>query len=367
MKSFDFLIIMGIFSFLTSAMEEKNPIRNDLNKLENRNTECNNKILGLKDSTKFSIFHIGDSHVQIGGISEGILQTLKKQNLSSQSVLYFPNTIFTDLHYANITIKTEGNWSGENIRNSLQKTNLGFAGRNFKLEGNGSIHFKQKKEKITNISFYHSNELLSLKENSTTCKLGENFFKTTINYKSCRKKRKVLFTNSTGVIYGICVNERNDLRSYYNLGVSGARFYDYFQSNLFEKQIAALKPSLILFTLGTNDSYFAELDTTRFAKQLDDFLLKIKTASPSSEIILFTTPSTFYEKRKVTNTEFVNTCIKNCCQKMQLPYWDWYEIMGGKNSILIWEENKLVDPDLLHFSFKGYELIGEAFTKALLN
>ena len=40
--------------------------------------------------------------------------------------------------------------------------------------------------------------------------------------------------------------------------------------------------------------------------------------------------------------------------------------MGGNSSILKWKELNLVDEDLLHFNYKGYELIGESFAKALI-
>jgi lysophospholipase L1-like esterase len=46
--------------------------------------------------------------------------------------------------------------------------------------------------------------------------------------------------------------------------------------------------------------------------------------------------------------------------------WDLFEIMGGLGSAKIWEEHGLAQRDKVHFTFKGYRLLGDMLFEALL-
>ena len=46
--------------------------------------------------------------------------------------------------------------------------------------------------------------------------------------------------------------------------------------------------------------------------------------------------------------------------------WDLFNIMGGLESMMRWEEEGLAKKDKIHFTNKGYTLIGDLFFNALM-
>lgn len=58
--------------------------------------------------------------------------------------------------------------------------------------------------------------------------------------------------------------------------------------------------------------------------------------------------------------------LRIMCNSHEIPYWDTYQAMGGKNSILTWSEHGLVAKDYVHFSPRGTKIIAEALVRALL-
>ena len=47
-------------------------------------------------------------------------------------------------------------------------------------------------------------------------------------------------------------------------------------------------------------------------------------------------------------------------------FWDLYEAMGGKNSMVAWVNKGLAQKDYTHFSFKGAKYVGEMFYEAII-
>jgi hypothetical protein len=43
-----------------------------------------------------------------------------------------------------------------------------------------------------------------------------------------------------------------------------------------------------------------------------------------------------------------------------------YEVMGGLNSVVLWEKNGLAQRDKIHFTREGYLILGDLFFNALM-
>ncbi len=75
------------------------------------------------------------------------------------------------------------------------------------------------------------------------------------------------------------------------------------------------------------------------------------------------------EMQTFPNLEFVRDALKQTALKNGCAFWDMYEVMGGKNSMLNWvaAEPPLAAPDYIHFSPAGAKTVAELFTKHLLS
>jgi hypothetical protein len=88
---------------------------------------------------------------------------------------------------------------------------------------------------------------------------------------------------------------------------------------------------------------------------------------------LLTVPndSYLYKKKVNPNTALVSEQIKKLAGKHYLATWDFYNIMGGLNSVTLWHKAGLTANDKVHFSRNGYfmqaDLLFNAFLKSYDN
>ena len=49
-----------------------------------------------------------------------------------------------------------------------------------------------------------------------------------------------------------------------------------------------------------------------------------------------------------------------------LAFWDFYEAMGGRGSVMDWKKKGVVQPDLIHFRRTFHKIMWTRMTRALL-
>jgi lysophospholipase L1-like esterase len=372
MKYF-FLLVLFLFSF--SLMKENQDfIKIENNKLDFVNENLKNIIQKLKHHQKVEIFHIGDSHVQIGEFSKGILKKLKQDSIKTQKGWFLPDLIFNDLSLNNELIKIKGDFKAENIRDNPH-LRAGITGRKFTFNQN-EIKLKFKFDKPIS-SFQILHEEFDSYEISTSkkAKINNEIHKTseinTIEFKKSTKKFKLKLKKHNEESFDFFALRGNEAGvnkncSYSNFGVSGAKFSDFYYAMRIYDQIQLLKPDIIFVTLGTNDAYYKDLQKHSFSRNLVHFIRKIKEISPKTELIFMSAPDSYYKNEKAPYLKFVNEEIEKVCFQENSAFWNWNKIMGGENSVHNWEKQNMFDTDLLHFSSKGYQFFGSLFVEALL-
>ncbi len=144
----------------------------------------------------------------------------------------------------------------------------------------------------------------------------------------------------------------------------GTKYADYNELAELDKQLIREKPDLVIISLGTNDA-FSGSSRIKFYEKVDHLVTKIKNLSPQAAILL-TTPSDALKKNPVTGVymalpelQFVVDVIIKYANDHGLAYWNLYQIMGGPYSINNWFQRKMVAPDRVHFSAKGYTMFAD--------
>jgi lysophospholipase L1-like esterase len=160
----------------------------------------------------------------------------------------------------------------------------------------------------------------------------------------------VLEKDASGVIYS-------------SIGVNGAKYSDYNKYPLFFEQLKALHPDLLIFSLGTNESY-DHLDASSYIKELRDFISNIKAQKIDVPIIVMTpAPSLLRRKPNYYISDYAKQII-DTAQKDGFAVWDLYDEFGGMSGIKQLKVQGLIGPDWVHYSKKGYEKQGNLFTQA---
>jgi lysophospholipase L1-like esterase len=136
---------------------------------------------------------------------------------------------------------------------------------------------------------------------------------------------------------------------------------------LFEQQLAILKPDLVVLGLGINDAYGRKFSQAEFEANYGGLIAKIRRAAPETAII-FTTNNDSYLYRRYVNKNGAK--VEESMMKLALKHvagvWNMYEVMGGMNSVVLWEKNNLAQRDKVHFTREGYLLLGDLFFNALM-
>lgn len=154
---------------------------------------------------------------------------------------------------------------------------------------------------------------------------------------------------------------------YHMIGVNGAKFDHYRQSTYFAGQLAALKPDLVIISLGTNESMDANYEDAIFRQQVEDCLSSVKEALPGTAV-LFTAPNDNYARRRYVNPDAGKAAmvLREVALGHNFAFWDFYHLMGGEGSISQWKTAGLANYDKIHLIKAGYELQGDLLLRALM-
>ncbi|MDX2249483.1 MAG: GDSL-type esterase/lipase family protein [Bacteroidia bacterium] len=175
-------------------------------------------------------------------------------------------------------------------------------------------------------------------------------------------------TQQEATIYGM-VLENYDQSGilYHMIGVNGARFDHYNQSEYFMDQLHALKPDLIIISLGTNETMGDGFNRNTFFNQMDEFIYLLEQHTPHADILITTPPDALRAGRYPNqNVPAARDVILGYALSNDLSCWNFFDVMGGTGSIQNWYSSGLAQKDRLHLTRTGYELQGVLLYEALM-
>ncbi len=168
-------------------------------------------------------------------------------------------------------------------------------------------------------------------------------------------------------LYGITL-ERPDNQGilYYSVGINGAGLESLLRQTLWGQHIKALQPDLIIIDLGANDYAVDGIDSIRYALHLRAIIDSLRQWIPEVAILLSCSHDLYYRGRHVWAVEVAQTITQQVAQEKQCAFYNWYQVAGGRHSILKWRAWNLAKADLIHLTPLGYRIKGKLFATALL-
>lgn len=379
------------YNHLTFIKKEKNFIHNDSSSL----VQFYEKLYQLQQlkSSRISIVHIGDSHIQADALSGLVRQKLQLKFGNAGRGFVFPYRLAKSNEPSSYKSSTNKVWDykrnvfidkplpiglgGYTIesRDSLAEINLmvkdqpglGYAFTKFTLFHDknpenfditicddlncerGTFQYKNKNQNpfVSEIVFDKPIKQVVLKNKCVD----------TICQKSTRVYGMLLENDSTGVLYNM-------------IGVNGAEYRHYNFSKYFLEQLNYLKPELVIISLGTNEAFGGSFNKDIFYKQIDSMVVSIKSKNPNASFLLCT-PSDSYKRSR--NGRIKNPFVKDAQETIikyaldnNIAYWDLLEVMGGWGSMQNWYLKQLSARDKVHFTSKGYQIQGDLLYNAII-
>lgn len=354
----------------------------------------------LEKKGKINVLHIGGSHVQGGFFTNSIrknFDVLNGENTVSRG-LTFPFKVANTNNPKNFQVNFTGEWISERNVTRTFSMPLGVAG--IAVATNDStatisvnlntdsvmphrsftrlvlLGQNTDNQMITPIVFTNQKEYLPTsfdeKTNSYTYELMEEADSFTLHFRNNDTLKHTF-------IVGGFIPE-NDVQGivYHEIGVNGAAVYSYLNCENFESELNLIKPDLVVFGIGINDWVSSKMTEKEFINNYTRLIEQIRGVSPHCAMIFITNNDSFrrVKVRRNHHTHFSYAVNTNGLRAQQTFYqlakandaaiWDLFSIMGGLRSMQKWEKAGLAATDKIHFSAKGYELLGNLFFNALM-
>jgi lysophospholipase L1-like esterase len=169
-------------------------------------------------------------------------------------------------------------------------------------------------------------------------------------------------------MYGFSLENENPGFYLAGLGANGASSSSFLRCDQLVPQLQSLDVDLMILSLGVNDTQAKNFAKEEYIEHYDSLITLIKKVQPGVAILL-TTTSDNYVKRKTSNkrTVLAKDAMFELMNTHNVAVWDLFSLMGGFKSMSKWYKVGLASKDKVHFSPKGYNLLGHFMFDALNN
>jgi hypothetical protein len=371
-------------------VNQHNFIRYDLNEMHNfgadkYSTRFYDKVEKLvrTGEGRINVVQIGGSHIQAGTFSGQIRSRLQQMNgeMNAGWGFMFPYRISRTNSPFGYYIRYNGKWQSTRNIERRKTGNLGVGGISVStsapkaeltilLEEENKLDYSFNKLRVfyenSGVDFHVSVDSAVLKKSIKTADYFEIELKEHVDSLKITIQKE---SNAIGrfTLHGIFTERAPNGFMYHSVGVNGAHVPAFLRCQLLEEQLAELKPDLVILGLGINDAYGKRFSQHKFEANYGELISKIRRATPETAIIFTTNNDSYLYRRYVNkNGEKVQQSMFKMSKKHQTGVWDMFSVMGGLNSIVLWEKNKLAQRDKIHFTREGYLTMGDLFFNALM-
>lgn len=158
--------------------------------------------------------------------------------------------------------------------------------------------------------------------------------------------------------------------SYHSIGVNGATLSDYLvKCPYLTSDLQMIHPDLVIFGIGINDASGSNFDTVVFQRRYRQLVDSIRKVNPECAFVFVTNNDSFrrvHRKYEVNpNAELAREAFLRIGQATGGAVWDQFTVMGGLGSMDKWYASELAQRDRIHFTRKGYTLIGDMLSNAI--
>lgn len=364
--------------------------------------------------TVISIVHIGDSHLQNGAYSGKIMQLMQEQFGNAGRGWVAPFRLSHTNAPEDFYITSDArSWIGGRCIQASPKCPIGLGGIGIRTNDrsfNMNVGLRENSDSnhaFNKVVFYRDDQSMAMLPDTTECSIkvssGVTSFGVTTDtfyianesealhlhtVQQCLPNEDVQPSSSyQNIYYGFNLTNGKPGVLLHSIGVNGAHYVNY-TSESYVRQLALLKPALLIISLGTNETFGRRFDCDQFAEQIRTFLSLVKEQMPYTAIMLTTPPECFKRTRvrvvvrskkkkrkrtrysvafvRNTSTELAARTIVNTAHEEGVACWDLFSVTGGEGSSNRWYQSKLMARDRVHFTNEGYYEQGTLLFRALM-
>ena len=339
-------------------------------------------------SLAVNILHIGDSHLQAGFLNGVVMKNFHHDFGNAGRGLISPLKLAKTNAPFDYIWDSESEWQASRCIARKIDIPVGVSGLSLMTRDSVfDLHIKMRSNKQLNYGFdrikiFHhpkasplkaeGNNINSLNVENEIPFLSEIRLNNSVNEVNLKGFNRS--EQDSSVYYGMSLENGHKGVLYHTVGLNGAQFIHYARIQNFSEQTQAMQPRLIIFSLGTNEAFRGHFSKQRFYKEMSSVIDPIRKANPNAAILL-TTPAECQQRKKVNGKyqytpnpyiEKIRQSIIDYANEHDYPYWDLYDLSGGKGSSENWVKNKMLARDKVHFFISGYNIQGNLLYQAII-
>ena len=339
-----------------------------------------------KNDRRISILHIGDSHIQGDYMTSIVRRRLQRVFGNAGRGLVVPFRVAGTNEPANFETSSTVTWTAKRCVHPAEPLPIGISGITVQTIAPETRLYVYMTDPAMD---YRFNEDIIIAEPDSlsyglrfkNTEYQEIAYPQTIAHTSpqilaahLREQTDALVLETTKsnesqgrfTLYGLnLLNSKNGIL-YHAVGVNGAKSVHYNKAQYFISQSKILQPSLIIISLGTNESIEYPRIPKDVEKQLDSLVSNLIRANPYARI-LFTTPQANLLKGKPNaGAKTVRDIILKYAVDNGYAFWDWYQIARGIRYVKEWRTTGLLRSDGVHLTKEGFELQGHLLYHAIM-
>lgn len=344
---------------------------------------------------RVNILHIGGSHVQADFLSHTIRCNLDSVNdgLMTPRGVFFPFKVANTNNPTNYKVSYKGEWVASRNVKRKDDTRLGMCGIAVSTsDPQAEIKVKMNKDSADRRWTFTRLRVLGYGDSLVSPRIVLN--DTTLlfavhdsalsNYEFNFDQPQDSFVlrlvqpyqekGATFHLRGFVAENDTAGVVYHSIGVNGAAVPSYLGCEDFEQELPIIAPDMVIFGIGINDAVPTNFSELTFIQNYDSLISKIEKVNPNCFFLFVSNNDSFKKVRKNRRTRYyvnpnalkVEHAFSVLAEKYQGGYFDLFAWMGGLQSMKLWEKEKLAQKDKIHFTAKGYTLIGNVLYNALM-
>lgn len=390
------LLLLFVLLFTSGLFPQAEPKRYSFMKMEYNHLSFGkdsstflklyDKMKGLKtqETKRIGVVHFGGSHVQAGVWSGKFVNDLQQEfKTEGGGYFVFPYKLAKTNGPSFASSFSNGKWKryraiGKDYCLPLGMCALSVSTRDSANYFGVKLTTKALSKKFNSIKVYHNfNTAFSFAPDSIVAAVsnrvenreaGYTLFE--FNAPMDSVKFNLLRLDSLAgefILFGFSLDNTSPGFYLAGLGANGAASNSFVKCFDLSSQFKSLDADLVILSLGVNDTQSKDFGKDEFIENYDSLIMVIKSVSPDAAIILTTTTDNFI-KRKRSNSKSITAkdAMFELMERHDVAVWDLFSLMGGYKSMLKWQKAGLAGKDRVHFTYKGYLLLGDLMFEALM-
>lgn len=168
-------------------------------------------------------------------------------------------------------------------------------------------------------------------------------------------------------IFGWIADNNNGI-TWETLGINGAqvRMMNGWDQKLWSEQIQARDPALVVLAYGTNEALYPRFTAEEYKVDLAGAVTAIKRAVPDAAILMISPPEDS-RRRPFPHLQEVIGIQREIARQYGCAFWNWTTFMIQSGRRARWVDIGLSQPDYVHLTAAGYQLLGQTLAHDLQN